>query len=157
MFLFFGYEAHGIFAPWPGIEPALLALVSKVLTTGPPEKSLIDDWQAGILPFCQFLLPLLPLLWNMFHCFEKWKSLSPVWLFVTPQTIQSMEYSRPEYWSGLPFPPPGDLPKPGIKSRSPTLQADSLPTELSGKPLLYLYIIFLHADMIKLKIWFWFF
>ena len=46
--------------------------------------------------------------------------------------------SSPEYWSGhsLPFPPPGDLPNPGIKPRSPVLQADSLPTELSGKSYL---------------------
>jgi len=38
-----------------------------------------------------------------------------------------MGFSRQEYWSGLPFPSPGDLPHPGIKPRSPTLQADSLP------------------------------
>ena len=42
-------------------------------------------------------------------------------------------FSRPEYWSGLPCPPPGDLPDPGIKPRSPTLQADSLPAESPGK------------------------
>ena len=65
---------------------------------------------------------------------EKWKSLSCVQLFVTPWTIQSMEFSRPEYWSGLPCPPPGDLPNSGIKLRSPTLQADSLPAEPQGKP-----------------------
>src|SRR5574337_949145 len=41
-------------------------------------------------------------------------------------------FSRQEYWSGLPCPPPGDLPNPGIELRSPTLQADSLPSELSG-------------------------
>ena len=44
-----------------------------------------------------------------------------------------MEFSRPEYWSGRPFPFPGDLPNPGIKPRSPTLQADSLPAEPQGK------------------------
>ena len=44
-----------------------------------------------------------------------------------------MEFSRPEYWSGWPFPSPGDLPKPGIEPGSPALQADSLPTELSVK------------------------
>ena len=49
--------------------------------------------------------------------------------------IQSMEFSRPEYWSGYPFSSPWDLPKPGIKPRSPALQADSLPTEPQGKPL----------------------
>ena len=64
----------------------------------------------------------------------KWKSLSRVWFFATPRTIQSMESSRPEYWSGQPFPSPGDLPNPGIKPRSPALQADSLPAELPGKP-----------------------
>ena len=45
-----------------------------------------------------------------------------------------MEFSRTEYWSGLPFPSPGDLPNPGIKPRSPALQADSLPAESQGKP-----------------------
>ena len=43
-------------------------------------------------------------------------------------------FSRQEYWSGLPCPPPGDLPNSGIKPRSPTLQADSLPSEPPGKP-----------------------
>ena len=45
-----------------------------------------------------------------------------------------MEFSRPEYWSGQPLPSPGDLPNPGIKPRSPSLQADSLPAEPPGKP-----------------------
>ena len=45
----------------------------------------------------------------------------------------STEFSRQEYWSGLPFPFPRDLPDPGIEPRSPTLQADSLPSEPSGK------------------------
>ena len=44
-----------------------------------------------------------------------------------------MEFSRPEYWGGNPFPSPGDLPNPGIEPRSPTLQADSLPAEPQGK------------------------
>ena len=50
--------------------------------------------------------------------------------------IHSMEFSRPEYWSGEPIPSPADLPDPGIEPGSPALQADSLPTELSGKLLL---------------------
>src|SRR5574337_1118862 len=53
---------------------------------------------------------------------------------MTPWTIQSMEFSRPEYWSGYPFPSPGDLPNPGIEPRSSTLQADCLPAEPQGKP-----------------------
>ena len=66
-------------------------------------------------------------------------SLSRVRLFATPQTVAlqaplSMGFSRQEYWSGLSCPPPGDLPDPGIKPRSPALQVDSLPTEPPGKP-----------------------
>ena len=53
---------------------------------------------------------------------------------VTPWTIQSMEFSRPEYWSEQPFLSPGDLPNPGIKPRSPAMQSDSLPDEPQGKP-----------------------
>ena len=45
----------------------------------------------------------------------------------------SMGFSRQQYWSGLPFPSPGDLPNPGIEPGSPAPQADSLPTELKGK------------------------
>ena len=62
-----------------------------------------------------------------------WKLLSRVPLFATPWTVQSMEFSRLEYWSREPFPSPGDLPNPGIEPRSPTLQVDSLPAELRGK------------------------
>ena len=47
----------------------------------------------------------------------------------------SMGFSRQESWSGLPFPSPGDLPNPGMEPRSPALQADSLPAEPQGKPL----------------------
>ena len=53
---------------------------------------------------------------------------------VPHQDPLSMEFSRQEYWSGLPFPSPGDLPDPGIQPRSPTSQVDSLPFEPSGKP-----------------------
>ena len=51
-----------------------------------------------------------------------------------PMDSMSMEFSRPEYWSGLPFPSPGNLPNPGIEPRSSALQADSLPAEPAGKP-----------------------
>ena len=53
---------------------------------------------------------------------------------VARQAPLSMGFSRLEYWDGLPCPPPGDLPNPGIDPRSPVLQADSLPFELPGKP-----------------------
>ena len=69
----------------------------------------------------------------------KVKSLSRVQLFVTPWTIAyqappSMGFSRQEYWSGLPFPSPGDLPNPGIEPGSPAFQADTLTSEPPGKP-----------------------
>ena len=47
----------------------------------------------------------------------------------------SMGFSRQEYWNGLPCPSPGDLPDPGIKTRSPALRVDSLPFEPPGKPM----------------------
>ena len=67
----------------------------------------------------------------------KVKSLSCVRLFATPWTVAyqaspSMGFSRQEYWSGLPFPSPGDLPDPGIEPRSPTLEADALTSEPPG-------------------------
>ena len=69
----------------------------------------------------------------------KVKSLSRVQLFATPwtvayQALQSMGFSRQEYWIGLPFPSPGDLPNPGIEPGSPALQTDALPSEPPGKP-----------------------
>ena len=65
------------------------------------------------------------------------KLLSHVRLFASPWTVAhqappSMEFSRQEYWSGLPFPSPGDLPDPGLEARSPALRADALPSEPPG-------------------------
>ena len=66
------------------------------------------------------------------------KLLSHVRLFATPWTViyqapPSMGFSRQEYWGGLPYAPPGDLPHPEIKPRSSTLQTDSSPSEPPGK------------------------
>ena len=66
-------------------------------------------------------------------------SLSCVQLFATPWTITYqtplfMGFSKQEYWNGFPFPSPGDFPDPGLKPRSPALQADALPSEPPGKP-----------------------
>ena len=66
--------------------------------------------------------------------------LSRVQLFVTPWSVAPRplhlwEFSREEYWNGLPCPAPGDLPNPGIEPRSPTLQEDSLLFEPTGKPI----------------------
>ena len=56
---------------------------------------------------------------------------------VAYQAPSSMGFSRQEYWSGLPFPSPGDLPDPGIEPGSPALQADALTSEPPGKPRYY--------------------
>ena len=69
---------------------------------------------------------------------KKVKSLSRVQLFATPWTVaqkapQSMGFSRQEYWSGLPFPSPGDLPDSGFEPRCPALQAYALTSEPPGK------------------------
>ena len=69
----------------------------------------------------------------------KVKLLSPVQLFANPRTVAyqaplSMGFSREEYWSGLPFPSPGDLPNPGIEPGFPALAADALTSEPPGKP-----------------------
>ena len=76
------------------------------------------------------------------NSFMKVKSLSCVRLFAVPWTAAHqapppMGFSRQEYWSGLSFPSPGDLPNPGIKPRSPALQADALTSEPPGKPNIY--------------------
>ena len=90
---------------------------------------------------------------------KKVKSLGCVWLFVTPwdvacQTPLSVGFSRQEYWSGLPFPSPGDLPDPKIEPGSPALQADSSPSEPPGKPCYhkpeYLCILVKNVSLIRL-------
>ena len=62
------------------------------------------------------------------------QSMSDPWT-IAHQAHPSMEFSRQEYWTGLPFPSPGDLPDPGIRPGSPTLRADALPSEPPGNPM----------------------
>ena len=97
----------------------------------------------GLPPHCSLVLSSLPLVLDIVLDLPKdlvrmclhacvLKSLS----LVAHQALLSMEFSRQEYWHGLPFPPPGGLPNPKIKPSppvSPALQADSLPTEPLGK------------------------
>ena len=75
----------------------------------------------------------------LFKAFLTTQSFGHVQLFLNPWTVAcqaplSIQLSRQEYCSGLPFPSPGDLPDPGIKPRSPASQADALPAEPPGKP-----------------------
>ena len=94
----------------------------------------------GIFDFDIICLSVIFLWWELLQfgllCAQ---SLSPVQLFSNPWTIAcraplTMEYFKQEYWSGLPFPPLGDLPDPGIEPTSPALPVGSSPTEPPGKP-----------------------
>ena len=69
---------------------------------------------------------------------------------VAYQAPPSLGFSRQEYWSGLPFPSPGDLPNPGIEPGSPILQADSLPSEPPGK-MLKKYLVNIEHDQVRGK------
>ena len=75
------------------------------------------------------------------------QSLNCVQLFVTPWTVAHpapLSLGFPEYWSGLPFPTPGDLPNPGTEPLSPALAGGFFTTEPSGKPCVYVYTHILH-------------
>ena len=82
----------------------------------------------------------------------------PAWTIA--HQARSMQFSRQEYWSGLPFPSPGDLPDPGIEVRSPVQHTDSLQAEPSGNPnssindsiFLFIYIEALLFDIYTLNI-----
>ena len=80
----------------------------------------------------------------------KCSSLSRAQLFATPWTAAHqaplfMGFSRQGYWSGLPCPPPGDLPNRGTELGSPPLQADSLPSEPPGKPIHIYVCVYIHT------------
>ena len=138
----------------PGIErrsPALQADSLPAEPQGKPPNPEVDS-----LSLLQGILPTQESNWGLLHCKQILYQLSyegspkangggglvtkscPT--LATPWTIAchtplSMEFSRQEHWSGLPCPPPGDLPNPGMKPGSPALQTDSLPLEPPEKPL----------------------
>jgi len=92
------------------------------------EVDLLEKAEKGTLIFCIAVTGVSIPKYTYVHV------LSCVWLFTAPRTVacqdpQPTEFSRQEYYSGLPCPPPGDLPNPGIKPGSPALQADSFSSE----------------------------
>ena len=132
--LFSRYKSCLTLLPLPGLQPAEL-----LCPRGSPGK----NTRMG----CHFLLQGIfltqgsnPSLWHCrqilycrSHSFSSVQLLSCVRLFATSRTVArqaplSMGFPRQEYWNGLPFPSPGDLPNPGIGPRSPAVQVDSLPT-----------------------------
>ena len=101
---------------------------SKERNKGVGEDSLLQFWLQKLSPMKLLVLIKVKV---------KVKSLSRVHLFemlwtVAYQASPSMGFSRQEYWSGLPFPSPRDLPHPGIKRGSPPLEADALTSEPPG-------------------------
>ena len=111
--------------------PSLLSLPP----TPVPHIKVIPGHRAE-LPVLYSSFPLAAYFTRVCVCY----TLSRVQLFAVIQTVAhqaplSMEFSRQEYWSGLPFPSPEDFSNPGIKPGSPALQVNSLPSQPSGKPL----------------------
>ena len=106
-FGFLALRHVGVLAPWSGIEPATAALESEVLTTGPPgefpEQNLLRPWPLRVL-------------W-----YVKWHESRSVVSdsLQTPWTIHSVEFSRPEHWSGYPFPLQGIFPTQGLNQGLP--------------------------------------
>ena len=118
-----------------------------------------SPWYMGTPALWDSALP-----WSCYNkVFIKWiklKSLSHVRLFAAPwivayQAPLSMGFSRQEYWSGLPFPSPGNLPDPGIEPKSPALQADALPSKPPGKSLKFSDSITLLKVLCILLFCFW--
>ena len=98
-------------------------------------------------PHCRWILNQLTHREALILTKVKVKSISRVRPFATRWTVAyqaplSMEFSRQEYWSGLPFPSPGDLPNPGLESGCPGLQAEALLSEPPRKPTFTKYIAF---------------
>ena len=107
----------------------------RVLTTGPPGKSSNRYFSMLLLSGSGVIInPGLPDLLLLFSCSVMSDSFATPWT-VACQASLSMGFSRQEYWSGLPFPPPGDLPDPGIEPGSPAFQADSLSLSHLESPL----------------------
>ena len=102
-----------------------------------------------IQTYMRVYICMLACMLSRFSCVQFCATL---WI-VAHQAPLSMGFSRQEYWSGLPCPPPGDLPDPGVKPMSPVspaLQADSLPLSHQGSPCVYRFIyihIFLHVNI----------
>ena len=128
--IYFGpcHAAHGILVPQQGIEPAPWTV--KVWT---PNHWTTTESFLFLFTFYRWRNRGIEGLINLQN-FTLLTRCSVLWLFVTLWTVAhqaplSMGFSRQEYWSGLPCPPPGDLPNPGIKPRSPALQVVSLLTK----------------------------
>ena len=116
------FPLQGIF---PGTEPM-----------SPAWQWILYHWATWEVPYLGMRIQIVALLWGLsvLTCFSPVSLLSTPWT-VAHQVPLSLGFSRQEYWSGLPFPSPGNLSHPGIKPMSPTLQADSLPVSYQERQL----------------------
>ena len=144
--LFLSYNPHywklpRKYSPQPLNQLALTPLTTKMMTILNDSKESFSTalWVPGLALWSSTFLIINNSNIDSLTLKVKVKSLSHVQLFGTPWTVAyqappSMGFSRQENWSGLPFPSPGNLPDPGIKPGSPTLEADALTSEPPGKP-----------------------
>ena len=131
------YAAMAQDSPWEPVRNTGSQPTPAILSQS-PHFIKMPGWVEGIVKMEQHRLKLT-YIWDLFPPTFKVKLLSLLRLSVIPLTVAyqappSTAFSRQEYWSGLPFPSPGDLSEPGIKPRSSALQADALPSEPPGKP-----------------------
>ena len=122
--------------PRSGIEPEFPALAGKFFTTEPSVKPNGHIFKTNKSSESFLCLCCAVLSRSVMSDSLRTHGLQPARL------LCPWGFSRKEYWSGLPYPPPGDLPNPGIEPRSLTLQVDSLPSESPGKPYLLSYLNF---------------
>ena len=115
-------------------------VLSEVFTTTHPFQVAFQGMAHNFIELCK------PLHWFSEGLVTKLcPTLVTPWIVVC-QAPLSMGFPRQEYWSGLPFPSPGDLANPGIVPRSSALQADSLPTELPGKQRVFIYLFIFYSS-----------
>ena len=120
-------------SPGSSVHGILQARIPEWTAMPPPGNLYTQEFNPRLLFLLHWQVSSLPLKVKV-----KVKLLSHVQLFATSWTVAyqaplSMRFSRQEYWSGLPFPSPGDLPDPGIEPRSPALESDALTSEPPGK------------------------
>ena len=129
-------------------------MVQQTVASGEEGQGVIPErWETTAPIYCLERIPKQSTQCESVSCSVVSDSLQPQWSEAR-QAPLSMEFSRQEYWSGLPFSSPGDLPNPVIEPGSPALQADSLLSEPPGKPLLIvvfdknMLLIFEHHDLL---------
>ena len=127
--------AGGFFTSWATGETQKSMVRDSKLRVQRQTHTFVADFQQG----CQYHSMGKKSLFNK-QCWDNWLFIWNCYIFysLSCQTLcNSSSVSRQEYWSALLCPPPGNLPNPGIETRSPALKADSLPPEPPGKPYSY--------------------